>query len=130
MTATSVPNISRREVGAALRTFRLTYAGNPRELNAINRASLNLEACVWAFDGAQLVIESATRTGLVRYHIQHDACDCPAAAQGRACWHRAAYRLLKKAADLAQQAQQSKSRRYTAEDAQRITADANAALFA
>ncbi len=81
MANASVPNtINRQNVGAALRQFRLSFAGNSRELTAINKAALNLEACVWFFDGDTLVIESATQTGLVRYHIQHDACDCQAAA--------------------------------------------------
>ena len=127
MSTTSVAHITRPNVGQALRQFRLTYANSPRELNAINKAALNLEACFWAFDGEELVIESATQTGLIKYHVQHDACDCQAAAHGKACWHRAAYRLLCKAAAMAQQPRTPK---YSAEDYARIMADANAALFA
>ena len=121
MSTTILPLVTRPNVGAALRTFCLTYADSPRELNALNRASLNLESCLWQFDGAQLVIESATEVGVKRYHIQHDACDCPAAAHGRACWHRAAYRLLKKAVDMAQKPRQ---RTYSAADLERIAREA------
>ncbi len=124
MTAANLTTVTRPNVGQALRYFRLSYANSPRELNAINKAALNLEACFWAFDGEELMIESATQTGLVRYHVAHDACDCQAAAHGKACWHRAAYRLLKKAATMVQQAQQPKLRTYSAEDYARIMADA------
>ncbi len=102
MANASVPNmINREKVGQALRQYRLSFAGDSRELTAINKAALNLEACLWTWTGDALVIESATQTGLVRYYIQHDVCDCQAAAHGKACWHRAAYRLLKKASDMA-----------------------------
>ncbi len=122
MAHVSLPQaVTRPNVGAALRTFRLSYANSPRELNAINRAALNLESCFWQFSGAELVIESATQTGLVKYHVQHDACDCAAAAHGKACWHRAAYRLLSKAAAMAQQPRQPK---YSAAEYSRIMAEA------
>ena len=121
MTTASVAHITRPNVGAARRSFRLSYANNSRELNAINRAALNLESCFWQFSGEELVIESATQTGLVKYHVQHDACTCQASAHGKACWHRAAYRLLCKAAAMAQQPRTPK---YSAEDYARILAEA------
>src|SRR3712207_4696145 len=121
MATASVPNtINRATVGQALRQYRISFAGDNRELNAINKAALNLEACLWTWTGDALVIESATQTGIAKYHVQHDACDCQAAAHGKACWHRAAYRLLKKAADMAQQPRPCRS----VEDYARIMAEA------
>ena len=121
MSTTILPLVTRPNVGQALRHFRLSYANNSRELNAINRAALNLESCFWQFSGEELVIESATQTGLVKYHVQHDACDCQAAAHGKACWHRAAYRLLMKAARVAQQPRPQK---YSPEEYARIQREA------
>ena len=71
------------------------------ELNAINRAALNLEACPWAFDGEVLVIQSAT-TAANRYTVTPHGCECKASQRGTPCWHQAARRLLVKAAELAQ----------------------------
>ena len=126
MTATNLTTVTRPNVGQALRQMRLIYGNNSRELNALNKAALNLEACLWTWTGEALVIESATQTGLVRYHVQHDACDCQAAAHGKACWHRAAYRLLKKAAAIAEQAQRP---RLSTEVYQAKVAALNADLF-
>ena len=67
-------------------------------MNAINRAALNLEACAWAFDGEVLRIVSAS--GNARYTVTVKGCECKAAAAGRPCWHRAAWRLLRKAAEV------------------------------
>ena len=69
-------------------------------ITAINRAALNLEACPWAFDGETLRIASATTRG-TRYTINaYGFCECKAAQDGRPCWHRAAWRLLRKAAEM------------------------------
>jgi hypothetical protein len=92
--------ISRQTVGAALRQCRIAFATNSRELNAINRAALNLEACVWQFDGATLSIESATETGSTRYHVTAGGCTCKAAQHSKPCWHLAGYRLLQLAQDV------------------------------
>jgi hypothetical protein len=70
------------------------------ELNAINRAALNLEACTWQYDGELLVIESAS-TQFKRYHVAYNGCDCKAGSTGRACWHMAAYKLIQRAAEVA-----------------------------
>jgi hypothetical protein len=127
MAPTSVPNtINRQHVGQALRHYRRMFADNNRELTAINKAALNLEACLWTWTGNALVIESATQTGLVRYHVQYDVCDCHAAACGKACWHRAAYRLLKKASDISvpQNFAEPIRPRRSAEDRKRILREA------
>ena len=68
-------------------------------ITAINRAALNLEACPWAFDGETLRIASATTRG-TRYTVSPEGCECKAAKESRPCWHRAAWRLLRKAAEL------------------------------
>ena len=87
-------NPTREHVGRALHAWRKNVEHNPRDLNALNRASLNLEACPWYMspDG-ELVITSASDSRK-RYHVNVDGCDCRAATSGRPCWHVAAYRIL------------------------------------
>ena len=92
-------HVTRETVGAALRQARIDCAQHLRWLNALNRAALNLEACAWAFDGETLIIHSATSG--TRYHVTARSCECAAFGAGRPCWHRAACRLLEKAAELA-----------------------------
>ena len=94
-------SINRQHVGQALRLMRHECRYEAAELNAINRAALNLEACPWAFDGETLRIASAT-TRSTRYTVSPEGCECKAAQDGRPCWHRAAWRLLRKAAELVQ----------------------------
>ncbi len=93
--------ISRQTVAAALAAARTEAAEHRAWINAINRAALNLEACPWAFDGDTLRIASATTRG-TRYTVTPKGCECKAAQDGRPCWHRAAWRLLRKAAELVQ----------------------------
>ena len=121
MATANLTTVDRPHVGQALRQFRINYANNSRVLNALNRAALNLKASPWQFDGEELVIESATQVGTVRYHVKYDVCDCQAASHSRSCWHRAAYRLLKKATEIAQQPQRP---RHTTEDFARIQREA------
>ena len=87
-------NLTREHVGRALHSWRKNAEHNPRDLNALNRASLNLEACPWYLmpDG-ELVITSASDSRK-RYHVNLDGCDCRAALSGRPCWHVAAYKVL------------------------------------
>ena len=92
--------VNRQSVAAALHTARVECAQYKAWLNAVNRAALNLEACRWAFDGEILVIASATDQG-TRYTVTPEGCECKAHHDGRPCWHRAARRLLVKAAELA-----------------------------
>ena len=90
--------ISRQTVALALAAARTEAAEHTAWINAINRAALNLEACAWAFDGDVLRISSATSAR--RYTVSVDGCACQAGAAGKPCWHRAAWRLLRKAAEM------------------------------
>ncbi len=93
-------SISQQTIGLALRQMRQSAQYNSRELNAVNRAALNIAACVWQYDGEHLVIESAT-TMHQRYHVAHTGCDCKAGVAGKECWHMAAFVLLQRAAEMA-----------------------------
>ncbi len=92
-------SVNRSNTAQALAQARAECAGDTRWLNAVNRAALNLEACPWQFDGETLVIQSATSDK--RYTVTAEGCACKAFLDGRPCWHRAARRLLIKAAELA-----------------------------
>lgn len=91
--------VNRIVVAQALAQARAECADHTVWLNAINRAALNLEACPWQFDGEALVIKSATSNN--RYTVTKAGCECKAFLDCRPCWHRAAWRLLIKAAELA-----------------------------
>ncbi len=94
--ATVAQSINRQTVAAA----RTEAAEHRLWITAINRAALNLEACSWAFDGDTLRIASATSRG-TRYTVNAlGFCECKAAKDNRPCWHRAAWRLLRKAAEM------------------------------
>ncbi len=97
--ATVAQSINRQTVAAALAAARTEAAEHRLWITAINRAALNLEACPWAFDGETLRIASATTRG-TRYTVSPEGCECKAAQDGRPCWHRAAWRLLRKAAEM------------------------------
>lgn len=96
--ASVAQSISRQTVAAALHAARIEAAEHRAWINAINRAALNLEACPWAFDGDVLRIASASSTH--RYSVTPNGCECKAGQAGRPCWHRAAWRLLCKAAEM------------------------------
>ncbi len=98
--ATVTQAVTRQTVAAALAAARAECAPYTAWLNAVNRAALNLEACPWQFDDEILVIASATTQG-TRYTVTPEGCQCKAHRDGRPCWHRAARRLLVKAAELA-----------------------------
>lgn len=117
--------ITRQAVAAALAEARQKVANDRAWFNALNKAATELEASPWAFDGRTLVINSRTTLG-TRYHVAAGSCECKAAAQGRPCWHRAAYRLLVKASELASKPAPRPVR--TPEQIARIEAEA-AALF-
>ena len=95
--ASVAQSINRQSVAAALHAARVECEQYKAWLNAVNRAALNLEACRWAFDGETLLIASATTQG-TRYTVTPEGCQCKAHQDGRPCWHRAARRLLIKAA--------------------------------
>ncbi len=98
MAKATVAQVVNRQTVAALQAARTEAAEHRAWINAINRAALNLEACPWAFDGDVLRIASATSGA--RYTVSVEGCECKAAQDGRPCWHRAAWRLLRKAAEM------------------------------
>jgi len=91
--------VNRQTVALALRDARAKCAASHRWLNAVNRAALNLESCRWSFDGDTLRVESATNSGDF-YTVTVEVCPCNAGKAGKPCWHRAAVRLLCKAAEM------------------------------
>ena len=95
--ATVAQAVNRQTVAAAMQAARTEAAEHRAWINAINRAALNLEACPWAFDGEVLRIASTSSS--TRYTISVDGCECKAGLAGKPCWHRAAWRLLRKAAE-------------------------------
>ncbi len=97
--ASIAQSINRRTVAAALAAARVEAAEHNAWINAINKAALNLEASPWAFDGEILRIASASRPAN-RYTVTPEGCECKAGAAGKPCWHRAAWRLLRKAAEV------------------------------
>ena len=128
--------VNRTTVGAALQDARRHCGQQLRWLNALNRAALNLEACRWAFDGEVLQIESATNSGTF-HTVDAHGCDCRAFQKGHPCWHRAARRLLVKAAEMAYTASTTNGYQdaplHPFEDAKpsfgELTAAVNAELF-
>ena len=98
--ATVTQAVTRQTIARALQAARAEAAEHQAWLNAINKAALYLAGDQWAFDGDILVIHSATTKG-ARYTVTADGCPCKAGQAGRPCWHRAARRLLIKAAELA-----------------------------
>ncbi len=96
--ATVAQAVNRQTVARALQVAREQAAEHRAWINAINRAALNLEACPWAFDGDVLRIASASSGA--RYTVGVEGCECKAGVAGRPCWHRAAWRLLRKAAEM------------------------------
>ncbi len=126
MANASLAHVTRHTVAQAIAQARKDCAHSIRWLNAVNRAALELEVGGWQFDGAMLRMPSATNPN-TRYTVDAHGCTCPAGHAGKPCKHRTAWRLLCKAAEIAQQPARP---RYTAEDAARIQDEANAALFA
>ena len=97
-------SVNRQTVAAALAAARTEAATHQAWINAINKAALELEASSWAFDGNTLRIASRTSKG-TRYTVNAlGFCECKAAKESRPCWHRAAWRLLRKAAEMVQPA--------------------------
>lgn len=88
----------RQAVDAVLVNALATVANNPRWTKALERASANLDAVRWQFDGAVLRISSATSTQ--RYWVDAAGqCDCPAGQKGTLCWHKASWALLRRASE-------------------------------
>ena len=93
--------INRQTVAAAIRQARIDAAHHQAWVTATNKAAVELEASSWAFDGDTLRIASRTTPG-ARYTVTPDGCECRAGQATRPCWHRAAWRLLRKAAEIVQ----------------------------
>jgi hypothetical protein len=85
--------LTREAVGKALRQWRARVQHSPRDITALNRAALNIEATVWYWHDDTLIITSAT-SARTRYHVTATSCDCKAAKSGMICWHRWAWSLL------------------------------------
>ena len=96
--ATVAQSISRQTVAAAIRQARIEAAEHQSWITAINKAAVELEVSSWAFDGE--VLRIASRSGNGRYTVTVAGCECKAGQAGRPCWHRAACRLLVKAAEV------------------------------
>lgn len=121
-------HVNRQNVALALQAARTEARDHQLWINAINKAALNLEACGWAFDGDVLQIASAT-TPAVRYTVDHTGCECKAGQAGRPCWHRAAWRLLRKAAEMAALAEEvSTTEGLSLDDAMHVAASQLGAL--
>lgn len=91
-------------IAATLEQARTRLSEDRRWLRALDKAAANLAALRWQFDatGRRLMIASAT-TANRRYIVEHAqpghiSCSCTAGANGRVCWHAAAYGLLTRAA--------------------------------
>jgi len=93
---------SREAVAAALLKARAACADDARWMRAANKASLELERGAWAWNGRMLVVRS--RSSARQYRCTATTCECPAAARSIPCWHRAAARLVERAATLPAQA--------------------------
>lgn len=87
---------TRAAVAAVLVEARAACADNARWLRAANKAAVELETGAWAFNGRVLVVRS--RTTNRQYHATASTCECSAFAKNAPCWHRAAARLVAKAA--------------------------------
>ncbi len=102
MATTSIaPPVNRPNTARAVAQARQECARDARWLRAVNRAAVNLETCPWQFDGETLVITSATSDR--RYTVTAEGCACKAFWDCQPCSHRAARRLLIKAAQMATQ---------------------------
>jgi hypothetical protein len=67
---------------------------HPRWVNAINRAFQEIDSNPWIernAEGHGLIIGSPSGT----VYSANGVCQCEAYAHGRACWHRAAARLVR-----------------------------------
>ncbi len=93
-----VYSVNRQNFNDVLRFIHHECRYTPAEINAIDHAALNLEACGWEYDGEMLIIESAG-VQFKRYHVAYDGCDCNIGVTGNDCWHISAFRLIQRAAE-------------------------------
>ncbi len=90
--------VNRENFGDVLRFIHHECRYTPTEIDAIDHAALNLEACSWEYDGEMLIIEPAGAQ-FKRYHVAYDGCDCNIGVTGDDCWHMTAFRLIQRAAE-------------------------------
>jgi hypothetical protein len=79
-------------------------AGDARWSSALDRAwgwLLQTDAISYDADAHAIRVESASEPG--RVYVANGACGCSAFAAGKACWHRAAARLMRRALELREQ---------------------------
>jgi hypothetical protein len=79
-------------VARALRTLRKRHRHDPKRMEALSKASMNLIACRWVYHGVALQIESASMNG-DWYMVTVDGCPCKAGTAKRVCWHALALDL-------------------------------------
>ncbi len=115
MATTSLAHVNRHSVAQAIAQARRDCANSIRWLNAVNKAALELEVGGWQFDGATLRMPSAINPS-VRYTVNEHGCTCTAGAHHKPCKHKAAWRLLIKASELAVSTKVETHRRRSAED--------------
>lgn len=108
--------ITRERIGQIVRDMRHACRYDTREVNAINRAMDEFNACIWIWDAASetLIIESRS-TMFRKYRITATTCETttgePCKARG-VHWHRAAWTILHRAS----QPDVPRAPRYTAAD--------------
>lgn len=68
-------------------------ADHPRWINAINRAFQEIDSNPWIERGEHGGLLIGSPSGHV--YAANGVCQCEAYAHGRACWHRAAARLVR-----------------------------------
>jgi hypothetical protein len=82
----------------AVDTAREAAAGNTRWLNAISTAwGYLLTTDTIQFDASEHAIRVESATDARTVYIANGDCSCRAFAEGNACWHRAAARLVRRA---------------------------------
>lgn len=92
-------NITRQSVAAVLVEARRKVADNRRWATALAKAATELEASAWYFTGAGVLVIASRTTPGKKYHVTDQGCECLAAQKGTPCWHKAAARLLTRAAE-------------------------------
>ncbi len=92
-------NFDRSDINAAINAA-LSKVTDPAMIRAIYRASANLAAGQFSYDGRQVILRSASSPTV--YHIATDepmTCSCKGRARGYVCWHIVAARLIVRAAE-------------------------------
>ncbi len=86
-------NVNPEILEQIVETAKQRTGGDAAWCNAISRAALEIESNPYLhMQGAELLVMSSTSNEIYR---ANGSCQCKAFEFGRACWHRALYRLLK-----------------------------------